>query len=103
MRSFRRPDNNYAHVAGLWDEIGMPRSYDFVAPTGTAASLKFARDHYDPMYWNEDASTLGYYFDKPFASKRAWVVDPWSDDFAARRFQRRPAAAGCNGRSTRRF
>ena len=58
----------------------MPRSYDFVAPTGTASSLKFARDHYDPMYWNEDASSLGYYFDKPFASKRAWVVDPWSDD-----------------------
>jgi len=43
MRSFS-PDNNYAHVAGLWDEIGMPRSYDFVAPTGAAASLKFARD-----------------------------------------------------------
>jgi spermidine dehydrogenase len=73
-------DNNYAHVAGLWDEIGMPRSYDFAAPTGTASSLKFARDHYDPMYWNEDASSLGYYFDKPFASRRAWVVDPWSDD-----------------------
>ena len=75
-----RPDNNYAHVAALWDEIGMPRSYDFVAPTGAATALKFARDHYDPMYWNEDASTLGYYFDKPFASKRAWVVNPWSDD-----------------------
>src|SRR5580704_826276 len=58
----------------------MPRSYDFVAPAGTAASLKFARDHYNPMYWNEDVSSLGYYFDKPFASKRAWVVDPWSDD-----------------------
>ena len=73
-------DNNYAHVAGLWDEIGMPRSFDFVAPAGAASSLKFARDHYDPMYWNENASTLGYYFDKPFASKRAWVIDPWSDD-----------------------
>ena len=73
-------DNNYSHVAGLWDEIGMPRSYEFAAPTGTASSLKFARDHYDPMYWNEDAGTLGYYFDKPFASKRAWVVNPWSDD-----------------------
>jgi spermidine dehydrogenase len=64
-------DNNYAHVAGLWDEIGMPRSFDFVSPTGAASSLKFARDHYDPMFWNEDAGTLGYYFDKPFASKRA--------------------------------
>ena len=73
-------DNNYAHVAGLWDEIGMPRSYEFVAPSGTAASLKFARDHYDPMYWNENSSSLGYYFDKPFATKRAWVIDPWSDD-----------------------
>lgn len=73
-------DNNYAHVVELWDEIGMPRSYDFVAPTGTASSLKFAKDHYDPMYWNEEASSLGYYFDTPFASRRAWVIDPWSDD-----------------------
>jgi spermidine dehydrogenase len=75
-------DNSYAHVAGLWDEIGMPRSYDFVAPSGAAAALKFSRDNYDPMYWNEDANSLGYFFDKPFASRRAWVVDPWSDDLA---------------------
>jgi spermidine dehydrogenase len=75
-------DNSYAHVAGLWDEIGMPRSYDFVAPSGAAAGLKFSRDNYDPMYWNEDANSLGYFFDKPFASRRAWVVDPWSDDLA---------------------
>ena len=75
-----RADNNYAHVVDLWGEIGMPRAYDFVAPTGAAAPLKFARDHYNPMYWNEGVSSLGYYFDKPFASKRAWVVDPWSDD-----------------------
>src|SRR5580692_4697541 len=75
-----RADNTYAHVVGLWDEIGMPRSYDFIAPTGMAASLKFARDHYDPMYWNEDAGSLGYFFNRPFASRKAWVGDPWSDD-----------------------
>jgi spermidine dehydrogenase len=75
-----RADNSYAHVVGLWDEIGMPRSYDYVDPTGAAASLKFARDNYDPMYWNEDAGSLGYFFDVPFAAKRAWVIDPWSDD-----------------------
>jgi spermidine dehydrogenase len=75
-----RADNSYAHVVGLWDEIGMPRSYDYVDPTGGAASLKFARDNYDPMYWNEDAASLGYFFDRPFAAKQAWVVDPWSDD-----------------------
>jgi spermidine dehydrogenase len=75
-----RADNSYAHVASLWDEIGMPRSYDFVDPTGTAAALKFARDNYEPMYWSEDANSLGYFFDKPFASRRAWVVDPWRDD-----------------------
>lgn len=73
-------DNSYAHVAGLWDEIGMPRSFDFVAPAAAARSLKFARDNYDPMFWNEDVSSLGYFFDKPFASRQAWVVDPWSDD-----------------------
>src|SRR5450631_18464 len=75
-----RADNTYAHVVGLWDEIGMPRSYDYIEPSGSAAGLKFARDNYDPMYWNEDASSLGYFFDKPFASRQAWVVDPWSDD-----------------------
>jgi spermidine dehydrogenase len=75
-----RADNTYAHVVELWDEIGMPRSYDFVEATGVAASMKFARDNYDPMFWAEGASSLGYYFDTPFASKRAWVIDPWSDD-----------------------
>jgi spermidine dehydrogenase len=75
-----RADNSYAHVVDLWDEIGMPRSYDYVDPTGGAASLKFARDNYDPMYWNEEAGSLGYFFDKPFATKQAWVIDPWSDD-----------------------
>ncbi|HWX80537.1 MAG TPA: NAD(P)-binding protein [Steroidobacteraceae bacterium] len=84
-----RADNTYAHVVGLWDEIGMPRSYDYVDPTGAAASLKFARDNYDPMYWNEDAGSLGYFFDVPFAARRAWVVDPWSDDL-----RRAPISAG---------
>ena len=44
--------------------------------------MRFARDNYEPMFWNEGASSLGYYFDRPFASKRAWVIDPWSDDLA---------------------
>jgi spermidine dehydrogenase len=30
--------NSYAHVSGLWDEIGMPRSFDFVRPSGRAAA-----------------------------------------------------------------
>lgn len=34
------------------------------------------------MFWYEGASSLGYYFDTPFASERAWVIDPWSDDLA---------------------
>ena len=75
-----RADNSYSHVVGLWDEIGLPRSYEFVEPSGAGSSLKFARDHYNPMYWDEEGSSLGYFFDTPFASKRAWVVDPWSDD-----------------------
>lgn len=75
-----RPDNTYAHVVGLWQEIGLPRSFDFIAPEGEAAALRFAQDHYDPMFWNEKAVSLGYFFDRPFAERRAWVVDPWSDD-----------------------
>jgi spermidine dehydrogenase len=73
-------DNSYAHVVGLWDEIGMPRSFDYADPSNVPRSMKFARDNFDPMFWDEASSSLGYYFDTPFASKRAWVIDPWSDD-----------------------
>jgi spermidine dehydrogenase len=74
------PGTNYAHVAELWDDVGLPRSYNFVAPSKDAAALKFSRDHYEPMYWGETANSLGYFFDTPFARKRAWIVNPWSDD-----------------------
>jgi len=74
------PGTSYAHVSDLWDEIGMPRHFDFAAPAAAVSKLKFARDNYDPMYWTEDSTSVGYFFDKPFAAKRAWVVDPWSDD-----------------------
>jgi spermidine dehydrogenase len=75
-----KADNAYAHVVKLWDEVGLPREFDFVAPTGSGASLKFARDNYDAVYWGEASSSVGYFFDTPFARKREWVVDPWSDD-----------------------
>jgi spermidine dehydrogenase len=74
-----RPDSTYAHVIKLWDEVGLPRSFEFVQPAGAGASLKFARDHYDPMFWGEESTSLGYFFDTPFATQREWVVDPWSD------------------------
>ena len=75
------PDNSYAHVSGLWDEIGMPRHFDFVQPAGVDPALRFARDHYQPMFWDERAATVGYYFDgSGFGSQRMWVNDPWTDD-----------------------
>jgi len=77
--SVPQPNSSYAHVIGLWDEIGMPRSYEFVEPSGTGANLKYSRDNFYPMFWNEAGASLGYYFDRPFAERRAWVVDPWTD------------------------
>jgi spermidine dehydrogenase len=74
-------DNTYHHVVGLWDEIGMPRHFDFVEPAGVDPSLRFARDNYDPMFWDERSASVGYFFDGVgYGSKRAWVRDPWSDD-----------------------
>jgi spermidine dehydrogenase len=74
-------DNSYAHVSALWDEIGMPRHFDYVAPHGADPKLKYARDHYEPMFWNEDEASIGYFFDgRALGTKRMWVTDPWSDD-----------------------
>jgi spermidine dehydrogenase len=75
-----RADNAYAHVMKLWDEIGLPHAFDFVAPAGSGSSLRYAPDHYEPMYWDENSVSLGYFFDRPFAQARKWVTDPWSDD-----------------------
>jgi len=79
------PDNTYAHVVGLWDEIGLPRSYDYVEPTGTAASLKFARDHIRPDVLGRGSGLAGLLLQRPFSARKAWVSDPWSDDLRARR------------------
>lgn len=73
-------DNRYAHVSDLWDEIGLPRSYRFVAPTGGAASMQFTSDVFDRVFPHEYTPALGYFFDTPFAAKRGWITDPWSDD-----------------------
>lgn len=73
--------NAYESQLALWDEIGMPREFAFVPPSGADPALRFARDHYEPMFWNERAASVGYYFDgKTFGSKAMWVNDPWSDD-----------------------
>jgi spermidine dehydrogenase len=75
-----RADNAYAHVMKLWDDIGLPREFEFVAPSGAGSTLKFAPDHYEPMYWDEASVSVGYFFDQPFAQARKWVTDPWSDE-----------------------
>lgn len=74
-------ENSYAHVAQLWDEIGMPRHYEFERARAVAPALRFARDHYDPMFWDEGSADVGYFFDGVrFGTRRAWVRNPWSDD-----------------------
>lgn len=74
------PNNRYSHVSELWDEIGLPRSYEFVPATGAAAPLQFTSDVFSRAFPNEYTPALGYFFDKPLATKRGWVADPWSDD-----------------------
>jgi hypothetical protein len=39
-------DNSYAHVVGLWDEIGMARSHEYIDPRNVSGSMKFARDNF---------------------------------------------------------
>lgn len=75
------PDNSYHHVVGLWNEIGLPRDFDFAPASNADPQLRFARDNYYPMFWDETSASIGYFFDGTgFGTKRAWVRDPWSDD-----------------------
>ncbi len=50
-------------IGALWDELGIPREFNFVEPTGAASGLRFARDNFEPWYWDEATANIGWRFD----------------------------------------
>jgi spermidine dehydrogenase len=62
--------------ARYWEDLALPRAFDFVEPTGAARGLRFARDNFDPWYWDEASANVGWFFDgQTFGTSRGWRRD----------------------------
>lgn len=59
----------------IWNELGIPREFDFAALSGTEREIRFAKDNYIPMHWNLDAADTAYYFD----DNKSWARNIWLD------------------------
>lgn len=60
--------------ARLWQELGLPTSYEFARPAPGTPKAPF--DNFGPMYWEPEQGPLGYRFGD------TWVVDAAKDGFA---------------------
>lgn len=59
-----------------WHELNVPTTFDFVQPSAAAAGIRFARDNYESMFWDEDLANVGWFFGGTF------VRDPFADALA---------------------
>lgn len=91
----------------LHRELGLPKEFAFVQPTGTRQSLAYANDHFDLLFKKQGLATAGYWM----GPGRGWVREawqnrlrevPWSEDrkrnllawFEDRKVYRSPGGVG---------
>ncbi|HTJ26596.1 MAG TPA: FAD-dependent oxidoreductase [Candidatus Limnocylindria bacterium] len=66
--------------ADYWEALGLPQRFDFVEPTGAARGLRFARDNFDPWYWDERVADIGWYCDgDAFGTQAGWHRNIFAD------------------------
>ena len=59
-----------------WNELGIPKEFDYARPSASANGIRIPRDNYESMFWDENLASTGWYFGGTF------VRDPFSDALA---------------------
>ncbi len=70
------PGPQFGLAHDYWTELGIPKTFDFVQPSAAARGIRFARDNYESMFWDENLASVGWFFGKTF------VRDPFADALA---------------------
>jgi len=70
------PPPSFGLAHEYWNELGIPTSFQYAAPAASAASIRFARENYESMFWDEHLASTGWFFGD------RCVVDPFSDRLA---------------------
>ena len=71
----------------LWDELKMPREFEWSAPESSTNALRVSRDNYQPMEGvGEYGVDIGYFFDQHSSiaptNKPTWLRNIWQNDLA---------------------
>ncbi len=70
------PGRAFGLAHDYWSELNIPTTFDFVQPSAAAAGIRFARDNYEAMFWDEDLASVGWFFGSTL------VRDPFADALA---------------------
>lgn len=66
-------------TATFFDELKIPKEYDYQTWSERLKPLKFARENYSPMYKNDLGASVGHFFDgKTYGAKPQWILDLWN-------------------------
>jgi spermidine dehydrogenase len=67
-----------AVLALYFDELGIPRDFEYQAWSADRKPLRFATDNYGFMLWTDDEVSVGHFFDGPPGGEARWVKDLWA-------------------------
>jgi spermidine dehydrogenase len=67
-------------LKSYWDALRIPVDYPFEVLTGATQPIRVARDHYGPMQYSAETTSLGYWFRNDRTGGRSkWFRDIWND------------------------
>ena len=100
---FAVPREGSGAAAELWDELKLPREFDYVeAPMVGGRRMRAPLDHYAPLDGvNESQVDVAYHFDEASGAKKpTWLRNVWRDGLKAAPFAKDVKAALLKWRTT---
>ncbi len=70
------PGPTFGLAYDYWNELGIPKAFEYAQPSPGAAAIRIARDNYESMFWDEKLAGTGWFFGGTF------VRDPFADALA---------------------
>jgi spermidine dehydrogenase len=75
--NFIAPQTPEEDAWAVWNDLGLPRSFEFASREDDASDTVFAASSSGPLYVGEQSATTGYHF-----GDERFVIDMWRDDLA---------------------
>jgi spermidine dehydrogenase len=71
------PQDGEKVMAGIWNDVGLPRQFEFAQLGPDRSPMEFPRDNYMYLLWGDKSQNHGFFFDTPTPH---WVTNPWGQE-----------------------